>query len=94
MRYLIVRYLRKPNGQMDEMVVVSKKIKLTDAAVAAVILDFQRRHVEKAHLDGVTLPRDFDRIRDFYHRHYPKIVEELEAVNRPPAAVTIDKDPG
>ena len=42
MRYLIVRYLKKPNGQMDELVAVSKKVKLSDTACAAVILDEER----------------------------------------------------
>jgi len=94
MRYFIVRYLRKANGQMDELVAVSKKIKLADASAAAVILDFRRRHVEKAHLDGVTLPREFDRIRDFYHKHYPKIIQELEVMNQPPAASVTDTSAG
>lgn len=93
MRYFIVRYLRKPNGQMDELVAVSNKVKLSDASSAAVILDFRLGRVEKAHLDGVTLPRNFDRIRDFYHQHYPKIIEQLEAQNRPPAVDTNDTAP-
>lgn len=93
MRYFIVRYLRKPTGQMDELVAVSKKIKLSDAASAAVILDFKSRRVEKAHLDGTTLPRDFDRIRSFYAQHYPGIIRDLEAIYPPPVSVTPDTEP-
>ena len=93
MRYFIVRYLRKPTGQMDELVAVSKKIKLSDAASAAVILDFKSRRVEKAHLDGTTLPRDFTRIRDFYARHYAGIIRDLEALHPPPVVVTLDTGP-
>lgn len=78
---------------MDEMVAMSKKIKLSDAASAAVILDFRHHRVEKAHLDGVTLPRDFVRIRDFYRQHYPTVVQQLEAFNPPPEPVTPDTDP-
>ena len=90
MRYFIVRYLKKPSGQMDELVAVSKKIKLSDAASAAVILDFKSRRVEKAHLDGTTLPRDFTRIRNIYAQHYSGIIQDLEAIHPPPVPVTLD----
>lgn len=78
---------------MDELVAVSKKITLNDASSAAVILDFKSRRVEKAHLDGTTLPRDFTRIRDFYAQHYSGIIRNLEAIHPPPAPVTPDTEP-
>jgi len=90
MRYFIVRYLKKPNGQMDELVAVSKKIKTSDAQCAAVILDYKLRRVEKAHLDGNSVPRDFERISGFYSQHYPSIIKQLEAMNQPPAQSTTD----
>lgn len=90
MRYLIVRYLKQPNGQMDELVAVSKKIKLSDAACAAVILDYKLRRVEKAHLDGTTVPRDFERISGFYAQHYPSIIKQLETLHAPPTPVITD----
>jgi hypothetical protein len=93
MRYLVIRYLRKPNGQMDELVEATKRLRMRDHSYAAVILDFQQRRVEKAHLDGVTVPRDFDRIRDFYYQHYQKLIEQLEAANQPPTARS-GTDPG
>lgn len=85
----MVRYLKKPTGQMDEVVSVSKKIKLRDSQSSAVILDFKTRQVVQASMDGVTVPRDWNRIRDFYHQHYARLIEDLEAVY--PAV--IDKDP-
>lgn len=91
MRYLMVRYLRKPNGQMDELVEVGKRLKPRDYSYAAVILDFRSKKVEKAHLDGVTLPRDFDRIRNFYHKHYSQLIDNLEAQNQPPELVKSDR---
>ena len=93
MRYFIVRYLRQPNGQMDELVAVSKKIKLTDVSCAAVILDYKLRRVEKAHLDGTTVPRDFERISGFYAQHYPSIIKQLEAFHLPPAIPNTDTTP-
>jgi len=80
MRYFIVKYVKRPNGQMDELVSVSKKIKLNDLQTASVILDFQKGHVVQATMDGTTIPKDFLRIRDFYHQHYKRLIEDLEAV--------------
>jgi len=89
MRYFIVRYLKKASGQMDEVVSVSKKIKLQDYQSSAVILDFKTRQVVQASMDGVTVPRDWSRIRDFYHQHYARLIEDLEAVY----PIITDKDP-
>ena len=75
---------------MDEEVSVSKKIKLQDSQSSAVILDFKTRKVVQASMDGVTVPRDWNRIRDFYHQYYARLIEDLEAVYTP----IIDKDPG
>jgi len=88
MRYFLVKYLRRPTGQMDEVVSVSKKIKLRDSQSSAVILDFKTRQVIQASMDGVTVPKDWNRIRDFYHQHYARLIEDLEAVY----PVITDKD--
>jgi hypothetical protein len=80
MRYLIVKYLKRPNGQLDEIVGVSKKVKLNDLQTAAVILDFQKGQVLQASMEGVTIPRDFPRIRDFYQQHYKRLIDDLESV--------------
>ena len=77
---------------MDELVAVSKRITLNDASSAAVILDFKLRRVEKAHLDGTTLPRDFDRIRGFYAQYYKKIIQDLEAIHPPPGPTTLNTE--
>ena len=80
MRYFIVKYVKCPNGQMDELVGVSKKVKLNDLQTAAVILDFQKGQVLQASMDGVTIPRDFPKIRDFYQQHYRRLIDDLESV--------------
>ena len=74
---------------MDEVVSVSKKIKLRDSQSSAVILDFKTQQVIQASMDGVTVPKDWGRIRDFYHQHYARLVDDLEEVYTP----VIDKDP-
>lgn len=73
---------------MDEIVSVSKKIKLRDSQSSAVILDFKTRQVIQASMDGITVPKDWSRIRDFYHQHYSRLIEDLEAVYAP----VTDKD--
>ena len=42
MRYLLVSYVRKPNGQMDEQVTVSKRVRTRDLQTCSVVLDFQK----------------------------------------------------
>ena len=87
MRYFIVKYVQrtvkkefKMETQMDEIVSVSKKINLNDRQTAAVILDFQKGRVEQATMDGVTVPKDFVKIRDFYQQHYQRLIDDLESV--------------
>lgn len=79
MRYFLVRYLRRPNGQMDEEVSVRKSLRTKDLQSSSVILDFKNQQVVVASLEGKTVPKDWWKIRDFYHQHYPKMIEDLEA---------------
>ena len=78
MRYLIINYYRQANGQMDEVVTVAKRTRPRDIQSAAVILDFQQRSVIKCSMQGIVVPKDWHRIRDFYHQHYSKIIDDLE----------------
>jgi len=81
MRYLLVSYLKNPKGQMDEQVCVARNIRNNDIQTCAVILDFREGRVVKATLNGTTIPRDWIKIRDFYQKHYKKLVEDLEAIH-------------
>ena len=78
MRYLIISYYRRPNGQMDEVVAVAKRTRPRDIQSAAVILDFETKSVVKCSMDGVVVPKDWQRIRDFYNQHYSQIITDLE----------------
>lgn len=78
MRYLIVNYYGKPSRLMDEVITVTKRIKTSDIQSAAVILDFQTRSVVKCSIDRVVVPKDWQRIRDFYHQHYSQVIDDLE----------------
>jgi len=63
---------------MDEVVTMAQRIKTRDIQSAAVILDFQTRSVVKCSMDGVVVPKDWHRIRDFYHQYYGQIIDDLE----------------
>lgn len=77
MRYLILTYYTKPDGKIDESMAVSKRIKTRDLQTASVILDFKKLQVVKATLGGASVPRDFNRIVEYYHKHYAATIERL-----------------
>ena len=81
MRYLLVSYVRKPTGQMDEQVTVSKRVRARDLQTCSVVLDFQKGEVVIASMNGTTIPRNFPKIRDFYQQHYKRLVEDLESLH-------------
>jgi hypothetical protein len=81
MRYLLLTYYRKANGQIDESMAVSRNIKTRDLQTCNVILDFKKLEVVKASMGGVVVPRDFNRIVEYYHKHYAKTIERLFAEN-------------
>ena len=81
MRYLILTYYQKPTGQIDEVMAVAKNLKNRDPQTASVILDFKTLSVLKCSMGGVQVPRDFDRIVQYYHQHYESTISRLFAEN-------------
>lgn len=81
MRYLIINYLRKASGQMDEIVSVSRNIKMRDLQTASVILDFKKQYVTKCSMDGKTVPKDWNRIVGFYYQFYKNVIDQLAREN-------------
>jgi len=77
MRYLILTYYQKASGQIDEVMAVAKSLKARDHQTANVILDFKTLTVLKCSMSGVTVPRDFDRIVEYYHQHYGSTISRL-----------------
>lgn len=77
MRYLILTYIKRADGQIDEVMAVSRNLKPRDLQTANVILDFKRLTVEKASMGGTTVPRDFDRIVQYYMQHYEATIKRL-----------------
>ena len=81
MRYLILTYYKKPTGQIDELMAVAKNLKTRDHATANVILDFKKLEVVKCSMGGVQVPRDFNKIVEYYMQHYENIITRLFAEN-------------
>jgi len=77
MRYLILTYYKKPSGQIDEVMAVAKNLKTRDHATANVILDFKELSVVKCSMGGVNVPRDFDRIVEYYMEYYESAITRL-----------------
>lgn len=77
MRYFIVTYAQRANGQMDELTAVSTRVKNKDWQMANVILDFKELKVLRSSLNGEVVPKDWDRIVSYYHQHYKNIIERL-----------------
>lgn len=84
MRYLLLTYYQKPTGKIDEAMTLSRKLKLQDRQTANVILDFETLTVVKCTMDGITVPRDWDRIVAYYYKHYSATIERLFTENGHP----------
>ena len=78
MRYLLITFLRKPGGQIDEQVGTSKKLKTTDRQMCNVILDFANKKVEKCVIEGKVVDMDWDKVNQYYKKIYPAIIAQLE----------------
>jgi len=81
MRYFIITYYQKANGQQDEVTAVTKNLKTRDLQCATIILDFKKCEVVKATMGGVNVPKNFDNIVGYYRQHYKNIIDRLFAEN-------------
>ena len=88
MRYLLISFLRKRAGQIDEMVSVTKRVRTSDMENTNVVLDFAEKKVVKCLIEGKDHDTTFDKMRDYYNRVYPKLVEQLERE----ASITKDRE--
>jgi hypothetical protein len=77
MRYLVLTYLKKPDGKINEQMEVTRNIKRRDLQMANVILDFKELKVVKCSMGGVSVPKEWDRILAYYHQHYASTIERL-----------------
>jgi fructose-specific phosphotransferase system component IIB len=66
------------NGQIDELVNISKRLKTSDINNANVIIDFADKKVEKCVIEGKEVDMDFEKARNYYHSFYPQMIQQLE----------------
>ena len=81
MRYLLITYYLMADGKIDESTAVAKNLKVNDIQTCSVILDFKKLQVVKAHMNGVSVPKDFNKIVEYYIQHYENIINRLFAEN-------------
>ena len=77
MRYLILTYYKKADGKIDEAMTLARNLKQRDLQIGSVILDFKKLQVVKANLNGESVPKDFNRIVEYYMQHYKSTIERL-----------------
>lgn len=78
MRYLLITFMRKPGGQIDEQMTVAKKVRQSDIQTCNVILDFAKKKVEKCVVEGKVVDTDWDRMYTYYSKVYPNVIAQLE----------------
>ena len=81
MRYLLLSYYKKASGQIDEVVAVTKNLKPRDYQTCSVILDFKQLKVVQASMNGQTVPKDFNKIAEYYYQYHKNTIDRLFAEN-------------
>lgn len=74
----MVQFFKKPNGQIDEQIAFSKKIRSSDNQTMNIILDYKEKKVVKCLIEGKVLDRDFQSMNEYYKEIYPTLIEQLE----------------
>jgi hypothetical protein len=78
LRYLLITFLRKAGGQIDEQVAVGKKIKPADLQTCNVIIDYADKKLIKCVIEGKVVDSDFERMDTYYKQVYPNLIGQLE----------------
>jgi len=81
LRYLLITFVRKPGGQIDELVTVSKRVKPSDLQTCNVIVDYANKKVDKCVIEGKVVDTDFEKMDAYYKQVYPNLIDQLEKNN-------------
>jgi len=81
-RYLLITYMRKPGGQIDEQVTITKRVRTSDIQMCNVIIDYQHKKVDKCVIEGKTVDTDFEKMNEYYKKVYPNLIDQLEKNNQ------------
>lgn len=74
--------MRKPGGQIDEQVSVSKRVRTSDIQTCNVIVDYQNKKVDKCVIEGKVVDTDFEKMSAYYKQVYPNLIDQLEKNNK------------
>jgi len=74
--------MRKPNGQIDEQVTVSKRVRTSDIQMCNVIVDYQSKKVDKCVIEGKVVETDFEKMNTYYKQIYTNLIDQLEKNNK------------
>jgi hypothetical protein len=77
MRYLLLTYVTRPSGKIDELMTIAKKLRTKDRQMTNVILDFRDQKVLQCSVGGITANKDWDTIVSYYYQHYAATIERL-----------------
>ena len=64
-RYMIVKYIKKPDGKYDEVTEFKRHYRSNDLQMSKVILDFEKKAVIK---NGLNPDAGYDDMIEFYKR--------------------------
>lgn len=81
MRYLVITYVTKPDGKIDEVMTVTKNLKKNDITMANVIMDFKLRKLDRCFVDRKKVDASWDTVYAYYSELYPASVSRLAAEN-------------
>jgi hypothetical protein len=90
MRYLLLTYITRPNGKIDELMTISAKVKRKDWQTTNVILDFKEQKVLLCSVAGITANRNWDTIVGYYYQHYAATIERLFQENGHPLNISVN----
>ena len=74
--------MRKANGQIDEQVAVSKRVKTSDIQTCNVIIDYEKKKIDKCVIEGKVVATDFEKMNAYYKQVYPSLIDQLEKNNQ------------
>lgn len=78
MRYLLISFLRRPGGQINEEVRASKRVRTSDLTNCNIIVDYGTKEIVKCIIEGKRHETDFEKMTTYYKKIYPKLIEQLE----------------
>jgi hypothetical protein len=93
MRYLFLTYYTKPDGKIDESMMVANKIRRKDWQMVNVIMDFKDCQVLKASVGNAVATKDWEHVVSTYYQHYPHIFERLFEENGHAAPAVVQEEP-